>query len=236
MHWDCSVKVSRELLFLRWTRHFGIFLCFYLTLHRAFSISTPSVCPALLPSSVQLSWRNARGSVLSVCSFWWKKQRHTSLTCLHLWHWEEVLAITSQDNCVCSQKQEGVWGPPLSCFWPPRQSYKPTRSAVMVFVLAWLPLALDADLYYPAGSRFITATLLFSTNFLFLFSLCLLSKITKESSRAEPLWWCNISQMSRDASQAHLPLEKKYWLLFPGLGGRKWNEMWVWLFYKWKRL
>lgn len=67
----------------------------------------------------------------------------------------------------------------LSCFWPPRQSCKPARSAVMVFVLAWLPLALDTDLYYPAGSRFITAVLLSSANFLFLFSPCLLQRLPK---------------------------------------------------------
>lgn len=96
-----------------------------------------------------------------------KKKTTTILTCLHLWHQREILAATTQDNCVWSQKRMGVRGLSLSCFWPPRQSCKPARSAVMVFVLAWLPLALDAGLYYPAGSRFIMATLLSFANFLF---------------------------------------------------------------------
>lgn len=105
----------------------------------------------------------------------------------------------------------------------------------MVFVLAWLPLALDADLYYPAGSRFITTTLLSSANFLFLSSSRLLSKITKESSRAEPISWCNISQMSRDASQTHLPPETKHRLVFPGLGGSGMNlNALLFLLYKWE--
>lgn len=53
-------------------------------------------------------------------------------------------------------------------FGLPDSAVSQRRSAVMVFVLAWLPLALDADLYYPAGSRFIMSVLLSSANFLFL--------------------------------------------------------------------
>jgi len=51
----------------------------------------------------------------------------------------------------------------------------------MVYVLAWLPSALAADLYYPAGHRFITAMLFSSENFLFLFTPYLILKIIKKS-------------------------------------------------------
>lgn len=42
---------------------------------------------------------------------------------------EEILVATSQDNCVCSQRQAGAEeeeaGGGGGCFWPPRQRCKP---------------------------------------------------------------------------------------------------------------
>lgn len=155
-----------------------------------------------------------------------EQEKKPILTCFHLWHQREILAAATPNNCVWSQKQVMVGGGGClqAVFWPPRQSCKPACSAVMVFVLAWLPSALGAGLYYPAGSWFIMAALLSSANFLRLLSACLLSKITKESSRAEPSWWCNSSKMSWDTVQTHLLLEEQYWLVYPGLGGGKWTE------------
>lgn len=75
-------------------------------------------------------------------------------------------AALTQDNCVCTQK---LGGGDVSRrhFWCPRQCREPVCSALMVFMPAWLPLALDPDLYYPAGSCFITAELISAANFLF---------------------------------------------------------------------
>lgn len=131
--------------------------------------------PAQPLASVLLSWRNAPGECTRCLFFWTAKI--TFPTCLPLWHQKEISAAVLQDNCVCSRKRAlGGWRV---------GSCKPARSAVMVFVLAWLPLALDTDLYYPAGSRFITAPLLSSENFFFA-PHAYYPRLPKESSRAEP--------------------------------------------------
>jgi len=94
-------------------------------------------------------------------------------------------------------------GGSLSCFRPPRRRCKPARSAVMVFVLAWLSLAIDADLYYPAGSQFITAPLLCGENFFFSLR-AYYPRLPKESSRAEPLYDVTFLKWAEHATQAHL--------------------------------
>ena len=153
---------------------------------------------------------------------------------------------TSQDNCVCSQRQAGVeeevgggggrrrrrWEEEEvgDVFGLPDSAVSQRRSAVMVFVLAWLPLALDADLYYPAGSRFIMSVLLSSANFLFLFFFFFplpLAYYQRLPERVQGLNRCDDATFLKWAETPvrHISLgRKKYWLIVAGLGGGKWIE------------
>lgn len=197
--------------------------------HFASSISTLSVCPALPLCSVPLCSGGEHSPHVLLES---KKGKYiTILTCLHLWHQQEILVATSQDNCVCSQRQAGAEeeeaGGGGGCFWPPRQRCKPaplSRNGLRA-CLAALGIRRRPLLPRRKPVHYVRAALLCKLSFSSFFSPPrLLSEITRESSRAEPLWWCNISQMSRDASQTHLPREGKYWLIVAGLDGSKWIE------------
>lgn len=96
---------------------------------------------------VRLSWRNAPGTTLTAHSF----LGNTSTP-------------LSQEGNIGSSNTRQLHL--KSKFLPPTgQSCEPARPNVMVSVTAWLLLALGAGYYYPAGCRFITATLPSSTNF-----------------------------------------------------------------------
>ena len=104
--------------------------------------------------------------------------------CARLWNRPAVSGASLWGNFMFSPRRRGF---SLCCVGPPRQSHKPACSAVMVFVLAWLPLALGSGSYYSPGSRFIMATLQPTANFPFP-SLSLAYYPRLQGKAQEPPW------------------------------------------------